>query len=156
MALEVESSKSDGADGVGAPHRVYLTTMDWEDKEVKSLIATLRARQTEQLHLEVVLGWDSPFEISVEGGKGVVHLTGFVQPGPAWPDEDDDEEDLMEGLLGDEEEEEEEEDDVRACLYVVWERREMVETCLFCFPPFSSTISSFRAFLDCPCGRSST
>jgi len=110
VALEVESSKTDGPDGIGVPHRVYLTTKDWEDKEVKCLIASLRARQTEQIHLEVVLGWDSPFELSVEGGKGVVHITGFVQPGPSWPDDESDGEEDLGALLGDEEEEEEEEE----------------------------------------------
>ncbi len=121
VALEVESNKTDGLDGIGVPHRVYLTTKDWEDKEMKCLIASLRARQTEQIHLEVVLGWDSPFELSVEGGKGVVHITGFVQPGPSFggdEDEDDDDEDLG-ALLGEEDEEEDEEEEVKYLIVAV-------------------------------------
>lgn len=39
--------KADG-DGAG-PHRVYLTTKDFEDKEVKCLIAVLRPKHADQV-----------------------------------------------------------------------------------------------------------
>ena len=44
-----------------------------------------------QVNLEITLGWDSPFQLSVEGGKGTVHISGACQK-KTWSDGD--------GLLG--------------------------------------------------------
>jgi hypothetical protein len=110
VALELPDGDSGGGGGGGggAQHRVYLTTKDYSDAEVKCLIACLRPKHAEQVRglfaqvsvacggdgcgsscllafgkqhtrqvsLEITLGWDSPFELSVEGGKGVVHISG--------------------------------------------------------------------------------
>lgn len=46
---------------------------------------------TSQVNLEITLGWDSPFQLSVEGGKGTVHISGAFQK-KTWSDGD--------GLLG--------------------------------------------------------
>lgn len=46
---------------------------------------------TSQVNLEITLGWDSPFQLSVEGGKGTVHISGACQK-KTWSDGD--------GLLG--------------------------------------------------------
>lgn len=68
-----------------------------EGHVTKTLLATLRVNTMEQFQTSMVFGYDVPlsFEVSAnnEGGKSKaeVHISGYLQPGPADEEDDDDE-----------------------------------------------------------------
>jgi hypothetical protein len=101
---------------------VHATTTSIEGDEVKPVLCTLRSGTSDQCSLSLVFGYDVPVRpicnlqfimiilnfypvylypqvsFSVTGdSKGIVHLSGYFQPGPedgeGEDDEDDDEDD---------------------------------------------------------------
>ena len=91
--------------------QVICHTTAIEGDALTSVLGTLRPNSQDQFAMALVFGYDVPVKFSVEGSLkgGVVHLSGYYQPGPDDDDEDDDE---MEGMydMDDDEEDDDEED----------------------------------------------
>ena len=91
--------------------QVICHTTAIEGDALTSVIGTLRPNSVDQFAMALVFGYDVPVKFSVEGSLkgGVVHLSGYYQPGPDDDDEDDDE---MEGMYDmDEDDEDDDEED---------------------------------------------
>ena len=74
---------------------VSALTTNIEGENIKAVLFTLRSEKSEQVALNLVFGYDVPIKFAVSGGdgKGVVHISGYYQPGPDEEDEGDEMED---------------------------------------------------------------
>lgn len=104
----------------GEGHAVIkVKTVSVEGDKIDAVIATLRAKTTDQVNLSLVFGYDVPVSFVAEG-KADVYLSGYYQPGPEEEGEDEDEEndfdnyDSEEDSEDDEDEEGSEDDDEEA------------------------------------------
>lgn len=99
----------------GEGHAVIkVKTVSVEGDNIEAVIATLRAKTTDQVNLSLVFGYDVPVSFVAEG-KADVYLSGYYQPGPEEEGDDEDDENDYDSEEDDEEgsEDDDEEANIR-------------------------------------------
>lgn len=102
--LNVQTAALTDAKNANGSQVIKIKTVAVEGGELEAVIGTLRPKTSEQISMNMCLGFDVPATFSIAGdAKGTVYLSGYYQPGPDMDSDGDDEE-------SDEEEDDEEDD----------------------------------------------